>query len=427
MPPQSMLVNFRVQGVPQALGQIRQLSQQMRQLNGQMGGPGGGNTYNVYNYRGGGGSRGGGGGGRRSTFGSRLMGLIGSTRLNMGGASPLVGRMAGLFGPAASGPLTVAAAAATAPLTLLGGAAKMAADSLKQVSQNLATSGGRPGDFSRLFALGLNAQQAGDLSSRLRSNLSDPAAQLARAQLGLNPVSSSPFGQTNNAKILADTLERLAGVQNPDQQLRLARMLGVEDLLDDLRVSPGIRAQRQQDAARREGLMTPQNLQNARDFNALLKDTGDLFGEIKDVFGATLMQDATMFLRGFNDELRKLVPVLEGAGVGLRDTIREYFLKPIAMLAAVRGGQDPLAVAAGMDAAWAIQDAQAALTRAQQANTQALQQNTSAILNPGTYGGGSRARGALPAALLATAQAGGPSEFNRVMNGRSMALGAWSL
>jgi hypothetical protein len=424
----AMQVRFQFQGLNTGLNQLNQLARAMRQ-NNQLaaalgaggGGAGGGGNVNVYNYRGGGSGN---APRRSSTFGSRLVGMLGSTRLNMGVASPLLGRMAGLAGAGASGPLTIAAAATIGPIVALGAAAKASAASLMEIKNAMTTSGGGAGDFRRLAAFGNPAELAGRANQFRERASSDPQVMAMMARLGLGRVLAQPFGTTNNAEIYARTLEKIAAIPNPVEQLRAARVFGAEDLIEKMKVSPDIQNARKADATRMAGVMNPKAIQNARDFNALLEDTSRLFGETVATFASQFGGEASLILRAFNDTMRSSMGMVTDFGKTVRDTIRQYLIEPAFYLAALLHFKDINAAQVSLDTlkkTWMMQDALASQNQPGGAAGGPSGGGGAAMMgNGGFYGGGSRARGALPPMLRG-------QSFNDAIDGRTLSFGSWSL
>jgi len=415
-----MQISIRVQGAGVAVGQLRQVAAMVRQIQQ---GQGGSAYVNVFNYGRGGGS---GGGSRGSTFGSRLLGAVNSTRLNFGGASPLVGRLTGLFGSELAGPLTLAAVAASG----FAVAVHQATETINTYGRAATISGAGPGQLARLGALGLAPTEAASAANSLRGALaSNPMAQFARSQLGLGFVGPQQLGSQDNAKVLADTLEALRRVTNAEEQLRLARMLGLEGMLDELRVSERVYRERQADAARRAANFgDPQTIQQGRDFNAEVKRTGELWNELGATFGKETLPAAMTVVSGINQMLQDMLPTVKQLGQFTNQTFNDL-IDFIAQTGAIQAGMAPVDAYNLVKGARQAQNAlNNATNAAQNANTNALKNLTQAI--NGMNGGGARARGALPPnliPLLTGASAGSPSEFSAILNGRAVRLGAWSL
>lgn len=429
-----MQVQIKVGGVAAAASSLRGVAQQMRQvakLQQQM--QAGGGTVNVYNnyFRQ---SRGGGAGRQQSTFLSRLAGAVGSTRLNLGPVSPLVGRIGGLVGGQFGSPLTLGLAAAGAALGGFTSNVKAAATAAGAYAAAASTSGGSGASLRALGTLGVSPGQAAEIANRLRSTLeSDPRAQLARSRLGLGMVAPGSLGPTDNARILAETLEALRGLNDlPVEQLKRARELGLEGYLEELRVSADVYQARKDLAKQQERLFgNQQYVQNARDLSARMKLIGEQFQVVGAELAKEILPDALTLAKGISQMLKDSLPMVGEVSQRMHDLFQNTFMQAAVKIQALLNGLDPNKTWAAYQAAQKIINSQMA-QRALNANTAAVNANTRAqyATQPGMHGGGPRARGALPSQfvpLLQGAAAGSPSEFNRVMNGRTLAFGPWSL
>lgn len=186
----------------------------------------------------------------------RLRELVRSTRFNAGGASPLVGRaydVAEMLTPAL-GAKAAPVAIAVAGLMAVGMAAKAAAADLRDSRQAASLSGGSSGDIARLRAGGVAPGEIGGLANSLRDRLaSDPLSAIFGAQMGIRPQLPVELGGSqNNARLLADAMEGLRVTRRlygAEEQLRRARILGLDSVLDLVNVSPSVAA-----AQRRAGL-----------------------------------------------------------------------------------------------------------------------------------------------------------------------------
>lgn len=206
-------------------------------------------------------------------------------------------------------------------------------------------------------------------------------------------------------------------------------MLGLESYLDELRVSERVYQERKADADRRDKLLSnPKVIQDARDMNAEMKRSGELWKDLATTFSASgPMGDALDALQAFNGVLAGLQPLAKQAGEALGkpfNDLRDFAIQTAAILA----GMNPIDALNLVKMANDAQKAAANLQQqAAQKQVQAASQFAQAV---GFMGGGARARGALPQNLvpfLQGAQAGPASEFDAILNGRTMRLGAWSL
>lgn len=413
MANQNMNVRFRVQGVDASVSQIDRLADAMRRLAEAQSALGGGASLGMPGG-GGGGSRAGGGGaggrgGGRSSFMSRLNGVIGSTRVNMGPVSPLIGRMGRLFG---SGPLALAFNSASVAAVGLAAAMMRAQEAVATFASAATTGGGTAGQVAQLARFGFGPQEAAQAANSYRERAGDVMVQVARSQLGLGYMLPEPYGPSNNIKVFQETLERLQGVQDPSRQFRLARMLGPEfvEALESFKVSPDVKAFRSRQASRIGDALDPAALQGARDFQATLKDIGSLFQEM-----AMILQNGIVvnLLKGFRDALDSFVTGLYG--------FTKSVTQVVTYLGALFAGFGFDGAKQAYDLAGMAFDAMRAAD-AMKSNTDAINNNTAATwaLNKGISGGGQRARNALPPGLTG-------KMMSDAIQGRNAMLGAWRL
>ncbi len=209
------------------------------------------------------------------TFASRLQSAIFSTRVGVGPGgvqvAPLLGRTLKVFeslpGPAGliAKNLSLGAIAAQA----FAREVSASAASMRVSGRAETESGGSQGDIARLRAFGVAPGRAAGASASLRANLStDPMAMFAAAQLGIGPQARRPFGSQNEAALLVRTLGALRKVTDAEEQLRLARILGVDSMLDELKVSDRVFNARMMDARITEQIYSPEKVQAARDLGA---------------------------------------------------------------------------------------------------------------------------------------------------------------
>jgi hypothetical protein len=201
-------------------------------------------------------------------------------------------------------------AAAIAGVKMLADETVAAARRLGQIGAAGSTSGGRSGDIFGLGAFGVAPNQVAGAAGGLRERLAaDPFARMAGSQLGLDPqIPAILGGSQNNARVLREALTALRGVTDQEEQLRLARQLGLESMVDELRVSERVFQQRMRQAAAEEQLFgegTP-FIQHSRDLNAELDITGKAFEDLRNAFATPFIEDASLALRSFSTLLLPL-------------------------------------------------------------------------------------------------------------------------
>lgn len=330
--------------------------------------------------------------GQEPSFQDRLMDFVGTTRFGGHGAMPLVNRAVRLVAPnafgkgavdieaalgAASGASKVGAAAGAgagaagaaagggvlatigsiaamagpvgwtvAALILAAEGAKAMAEAADHAAQNLrsisaaaAESGGSVRDVAALSVHGISRDQIAGASGGLRGRLSsDPLATLASAQLGFGPMGPTHIGSQNNAEVLLKHLDALRKVTDAEEQLRLARMLGVESSLDLIRVSDRVWADQKRAADLQARVADPASMQAARDlggeqaritaqmealqtaagkaFIPLMVDSLELLGDILQptVWLVNELANAFRFMYEATSPLHALMTTLHGDG-----------------------------------------------------------------------------------------------------------------
>lgn len=355
------------------------------------------------------------------TFEKRLSDLVGSTRLNFGGpggigASPLVNRLEKAF-PALAG----AAAQLVGPLALgavgvnlLGEAARAAAATVGQAAASVrdftaarTLSGGTTGQIANLTAAGLAPGGIAGLAEQLRQKISlgtaDPFALQAAQKIGLGPTLDRNLGPVNEAQFLERAVEGLRKLGAGEEQLYVARQLGLESILDTINVSDKVRAGQKRDAALRRELYDPATQANVRDLTAELTRFQGQTENMKVAF-------AKPFLPALVDGAATLSDAALGAAYAVAD------------LSKWLSGLGPaIATLPGIGAALALFDtaAQTGRERApapESPEVRATRENTEALKAMSRQmgriiGGGDRARSALPSGLrghdLNQAAAGG--------------------
>lgn len=276
-------------------------------------------------------------------------------------------------------------ALAIAGVKELADATVAAARRLGQIGAGISASGGGSRDVFGLGAFGVAPGQVAGAGAGLRGRLAgDSMAQIAAAQLGIGPIGlPQAFGTQNNARMLRDALTALRDVTDQEEQLRLARMLGLESMVDELRVSEKVFQQRMRQAQIEDDLFgegTP-FIQNSRDMNAELDVTGKAFEDLRNAFATPFIEDAALGLRTFNNLLLPLGGLFQGLGRAvefLAVTINPVLgpLKAFAIALDILSGKSPK-------------------QQAEEEHTKAMREHSAAIARS-AFGGGRRAAHALP-------------------------------
>lgn len=223
------------------------------------------------------------------TPGQRISRVLSSSRLNLGPISPLLGQLAG-GGPA--GALLAAAGA----LRIFTGAVKDAAERARELGDAARISGGTAGEIARLSGMGIPGGEIAGRAAGLRQASLTPYGQVARARLGLAPAVPRPYGSTNEAQALQETLKALRNVTDAEEQLRLARMLQVEDLLKYVNVTKNVQQAQDEIGKTTEAIFNPQAAQEANDLAANWKLVKDAASNLVGIFNAGFIPTLNDFL-----------------------------------------------------------------------------------------------------------------------------------
>lgn len=229
----------------------------------------------------------------------RFMDVLGTSRVTMGPVSPLINRVAGLAGEGASG--------AAIGGTLLAGGALLAvsqfAKELNQTTQQVREFGraasltGGHAETVRLSAFGLDPSRIASGSAGLRQRISldggDPFAQSAAMRLGISLPLGTNFGPQNNARFYEQALQALHDLGEGEEQLRLARQLGLDAELDLVNVSERTWQQLKREAAERERIFSPAVIQQGREYEAQIRRVTEAWENAKGRMWAAVAPLAT--------------------------------------------------------------------------------------------------------------------------------------
>ncbi len=366
-------------------------------------------------------------------LGKRLAKALMSTRFGMGGVSPIVGRSLDVLFPgihkavwspgakglptvpagpagaaptagggAAAGvmvaeallPVALAATAAAGSIKMMDAAVEAATRELRQLRQAVAMSGGTTGEVSRLAGMGI--PDIPGQSAALRERLAtDPMAMAAGQRVGIGYQMPRPFGTANEAELLLKALEGLRQIRDAEEQLRVARALGLEGMIDQIRVSDDVWQAMKADAALRAQIANPAYQQAARDFDAELRRLQTNFKSLEMVVGQPVIALAADALAVFNDGMRTAAAVIKPVS----DLATKYRMEIVGVMVPIVGFVDKLSDLARSLGWLKDLDKKEEERRQEQAlreNNERLRELSRAI-EKGIWGGGARARSAMPA------------------------------
>lgn len=356
---------------------------------------------------------------RDPDFGQRLMQTVASSRIGAGGGlMPLIGELGSLVGGAAGGPIGLALTVATSALKGFSEAVRVASEGLASFRDAKTLSGGTTQQVASLTALGLPQGDITGLASSIRERMSrDPFAMHAGMRLGVGVQLPEPFADPNKAGFLLKIVEGLEAVQDPTQRAILAHRAHAESLLPLLDLSEKVRKEMMADAKVMADISgDPGATQAAKDFQAELGRLGrnfqmllqagvkPLLPALADMTGklATFFQ---MMAEAQNLQNRLQARVWEGVQAAVKepwkakDHLKKAQEESLQMIKDFASGA-------------------AAHNTAMQSHSAAMQAHADA-LKQGTFGGGSRAQGALPQHLRGWA-------FDKAVDGNAMRLGAFA-
>jgi len=285
-----------------------------------------------------------------------------AARIGTAGGGVSVGTMATGFGR-----LGTAITVAVAAFTLLKRTFDAGRDTLQALADLRLFGGGSTGQSAQaatLFAaVGNSATQVADIAATLRTNIAAGGfARGAASQLGVGTVLPRGLGSTNDVQILLQVAAALRRVTSEEEARRLAIRLGLPDLLR---------------------------------FRTLTEEQFAATRRIADFQQQVLGAGAEGRIQQFTADLNNLLSVVKlGPAV-----FTDFVLRLLGYKGQAGGGPG----------------------NAIQQNTSALQQNTVAIGQMrAIFGGGERARGAVPAGLRGEL-------LRKAMESDAIKLGAFSL
>jgi hypothetical protein len=237
------------------------------------------------------------------SFMDRAIGVLSSTRVNLGGASPLIGQTARLLGIPMTGAAGLGFAGATLALGAFVAMLHTATQRLGQFGDAMRLSGGTAADVAGIGRFGFRGEAGAGAAEGFRQRIAtDPMAQMFAARLGIRAL-PEPFGTVNNAALLNRAAEGLRRITDGEERLRAARVLGLESALRYIDVSPRLSAILDAQATFEERLG-----KGAQSANELAVATETLSNSWQDLMGVL----ATPVIEGLADDLQSINEMLHG-------------------------------------------------------------------------------------------------------------------
>lgn len=343
--------------------------------------------------------------------------------------SNLFGRRARLFGMGGMNPgavlarvgaaleeISPAAAAAAGALLIVERAMSEGLERAKELGAAASVSGGTAAQVTTLAAIGIDPNAVASKAMALRQRLaSDPYAISAGRSIGLGAQVPMPFGSQNVAATYLQALEGLRKMGEGEEQLRRARMLGLEADLQLVNVSNRVWESMRGLAGAEKDLYDPEFLRNARDFAATQGQVSSAWHDL----GASM---AKPLAPGVTESLQNLEGMLVGASQAIGT-----LTSPITWWNEQAAKFDREAEQFGLGKAWGnflkramgVPVDEDNRNSVQSDHADAMREHTR-FLKEGIYGGGSRTAGAIPSALRGQA-------LREAVDGQNLTFGAWSV
>lgn len=289
-------------------------------------------------------------------------------------------------------------AAFTSAVYLAKTAIETMADAINEFASNARTGGGTGAQTALATSFGISGETARAIINSIATN---PIAATYAAKVGVRDYGQ--FDSTNKTEKVLRLAEELRSLPYEDA-LRTARAIGngAEEILKYRNVSDATIKRLKQDAAIQESIYTPEQIRNAAEFSVSL-------GRVVDAFKAFMVSISGDILSSLTRLLNDIANALYMASLGAR-TLR------LALETLFPGGKksgDSMDKIRADFQNWEQKKLEA--TKASTHATEAL----NATLKDGIFGGGDRARGAIPA---------GWKGYNMdKWIGQSVSLGAFNL
>lgn len=288
------------------------------------------------------------------TIGQQVKDAFLTSRVSVGAGGglqfmPLVNRILPIFMR-----LNPVVSLATLTIGAMATAAKQAADGLNAFRAAQLTTAGTGEQTALLKALGIDPASARNFGQKIAH---DPMASGFAARMGIYNPGGEIFGNINVATNFIQAIEELRKMPRADA-IRAARVMGTEEALRYLDVSRETWSQLKKDAEQTARIRNPQQMKSAAEFEVQMLRLNSAFDDLKIQLGVGVIPLISEGTRILANSIRWLNEVL-----GIDDK----------------------------------------MTRRKNPQVDALDRNTASlrelgtILKNGTYGGGDRARGAVPA------------------------------
>jgi hypothetical protein len=325
-------------------------------------------------------------------FGSKAMDALMSSRVGKEGLMPLVSKIAGLLGPVGMA-ISVGVGIGVAALKTFADECIEAARRLNSFAQAQFTAGGTGRETAQMGALGgalgMSPQSMAQLSRGIAETTAGggmPSAIAARAGIMDRP---GFFGKVDKSENLLKLIDYL-GTLSSDDAIRAARELGAEALLPLRNLSQGTRDKLTRDAGVSAAVNDPASEKNAAELTTSL-------GRVTAAFEDLLTSALEPWIPGLTHAFNWLADELRNMTVGMLDfnNIIYHLNKLLGPLGLKNEDGTPVGLS-DEDLGKKMADL---MKPAVDRHVEALDRNTVALnKNRSFYGGGDRARGAIPPA-----------------------------
>lgn len=314
--------------------------------------------------------------------------------------APLIGEAIGTIAPelgAVLGPIGEAGQSVVTSFKSLFDAANKAASTLTTFASAMVTSGGTGQEQGRLNAfggaLGLSGQDLSQLSRTLAHNLATSGVAASMGQKAGIYDYGNPFMQLDKAKNLEKAFDYIASSRTPLEQATVAaRAWGIESALLARNLDQQTRLQLKASGELQASINSPQLVKAAGAFNAQLSRITGAIGGIGTLIGGQIMQLLTPFLEIGANAAESIARILN---LGL--AVTDFITGPIRALTQV------LVDLASFNLDKAKTDINNILNgtffRDPAKDLKDATDNLLQATKQGTFGGGDRARGAVPGGL----------------------------
>lgn len=311
------------------------------------------------------------------------VGALGSG--NLGGLGTIG---AGAMAAGRMGSFTSGLAIAGSALAGLAATTKGAAESLASFGRMRTTLGSTASETAMLRVLGgaLGISDVRGLAERVHTSLRSGLGAAMAAEIGIGREQDLGPNAVNQGRNLLRVIQHIREARNEEEALSRARRAGAEELAEIWQYSAAEFRKMAQEARELERTFSPDRLQRAREFNREMDRFGRKLEQLK-------VGVATPALGAVN---RFLENPLKGPFHAIGGSVGEEILR------GVQGGQKD----------------------ALRENTQAMKElSTELRMQKGIYGGGSRARSAIPRAF----GPGAVPEVRKQMRAGAIRMGAYAV